>query len=569
VGFELREFRQMRGFLQQKIEDSQFKDFCTQFKFDFFADNEEFNERFNFGDNWKFLYNDRTREFFHDIGKVIDIGSNVIIFIYGSRNMGKSEVAQRVALEYKRMFKTIKRRDIKHYIGFSDGEMAKIFPQMKKGEFAIRDESPYISGEGRITVQKNLQNICNITRGYQVSFIFINPYVIEQEGIDYYLEVAGKDIENRLIRCLLYDRRHLLRGVVYIKLHEDDQLRQEYLKQKEENILRLMANAGGQYTGTDTERLLDHSIRLYNYCFKRGASSKTNIRTYLTNYNNQFKEGDANAIHGTAKYIDQLIDNVYLALNGESSILDEYLENKELEELSQQVSGFDFRPNNSIEEEAIEEVELEAEEVQSEFIDFLTAYYEKKLPDFVEISEKTNITKEDAIDILSMWAYGIGIREIGFSMENLHQGIIQDTLKLFKTGKRRSAKIPDDWRVYKCYEYWIAYKLNAKIISGHRKPDLQWEIMDDKLFGECKLWDDIKKNIALDKFEKFNIFKFNIKTSSFPIFFRNVKWGDVDYVMKADREGDNIINFQPLDEFILNGEFDIKDYYREEEEEEN
>jgi len=527
MGFEWKDYRAVKTYLQKQISDREFKNYCTEYKFDFFADNEDFNERFNIGENYKILTFDRTGDLLQDIQKVIQINSNIIIFVYGTRNMGKSEVAQALMLYYKQMFKIFRKRDVNDYIGFSDGDMAKIFPEMKKGDIATRDESPYLSGEGSTTTKRNLENICNITRGYQVSFIFVNPYLIEQEGVDYYLEIAGKNIRERKTRCLLYDRRQKLLGVVYVPLHDDEEKRKEYLRRKKENIKKIMANAGGQYAGVDKETLLKNSIAIYDYCYERGVSTKINIETQITNYNTQ----NTQEINGTDKYLKKLVQNVYNALHGESSILDDYIKQKRdaelLEELSQKVSEPEF----------ILEKELE----------------------IVEEQEESGF--ELVIGIMKMWAYGVGYREICYTTTELSNAIVQDILILFKRGKRHQKTIPDEWRTYKVYEYWIAYKYNAEIISGHRKPDLKFTIEDNAYYGECKLWDDIKKNITMDKLEKFNTFKSFPDIPYFPVFFRNVKWGDYDYLFKVEKDGYRVINFRKDEEFILNGVFDPEDFF--------
>ena len=436
-----------------KESEGRFQDFCSQFKFDLSADNEEFNERFNYGTNWKILLIDKTASFFADIGYAIKIVSNIIIFIYGPRNMSKSEVAQRIMMEYQDMFYYYKKREVDKYYGFSDGEMAKIFPQMKEGEIATRDESPNNSGEGTNTIKKNLENICNITRGYQVSFIFINPYPIKQEGIDYYLEVAGKDLENRLTRCLLYDRRHILRGVVYIKLHDDEDYRKEYKRRKKANIKRIMANAGGTYVGVDIDKLERDAIKLYEFCYKRNATTKINIETYLANYNKQFKERESNKkILGTNSYIRKLIQNVFNALNGMSSILDEYLENKDLEELAEEVDELSHKKQI---------------EKQSHEIDF---HETLSFPDFCY----RNIPDEKVARIGMSLARGDSLRTINDNYNDLNYNYIRETSTLLRTEGY-------EYRLGYLFEKWFGLTLGIPIdqlddyVAGvEHVPDLIW-----------------------------------------------------------------------------------------------
>jgi hypothetical protein len=548
-------------------------DFCEEYTFHLTGDRDSFNSRFNEGELWRFLLWDRTEDLFNDMDNCIIHGANFIIFIHGpGRFIGKSEAGFRLEFKYQKRYRELKGVFIKKYYGFDDGEMMEIFPQMKQGDIAMRDESPTPSGEGSATIKKNLTNICNITRGKQVCFIFVNPQRINEPGIDYYLEAAGMCREKKETRFLLYNRNEELMGVVYLKIHNDDKFRKEYVKRKNAFIDKILALSGGDYVIPDVEKLMQNAINLYEYCSNNNARSKLDVETYLENYNLQFKktEDQTKQIVGTGDYIKRLIHNVYKALRREASLLDDYLKQKDMNEIIEEEEDNRYIPNENEIQEAREEYN------GSGFVPFLVKWYNKKLPDIVRISEQNLLEKEIIVEILESWAYGLGIRKITHNYEEIDerrisQGIVNDITILFKDGKRNNITIKDDWRIYRCYEDWCSFKFNLQIISGHGKADFILLLKNGtEIKGECKIWDDQKGNIRKKKEKIYHTYKeYNAKKEqdpdfyidSFPVLWRNVKWGDQDFFYDISINGDIYFNHENDPTHILNNAQDLKNFY--------
>ena len=565
--------QELKDVVRATILKGEFHDFCEDYIFHFTGDRDAFNSRFNQGDMWKFLFYDRTEDLFKDIDTVIIEGANFLIFIHGpGRFLGKSEGGFTIEFEYQKRYKYHRRTKIEKYYRFDDGEMMEIFPQMKQGDIAMRDESPKTSGEGSDTITKNLENICNITRGKQVCFIFVNPKLIKVSGIDYYLEAAGICKKKRENRFLLYNRFYELMGVVYLKLHDDEEFRKEYVRKKNAFINKIMANSGGNYVPTDIEKYFKNAIDLYEFCNEKEARTKIDVETYLESYNIQFRkpEDQEKQIRGIGDYIKRLIHNVVNALKGKPSILEDYLRKKDIDEIAEEESQERYIPT----EEEIKEVQ--GKHKGSGFIPFLTKWYDKKLPERVRISEQTVIEKEIIIEILESWAYGLGIRKITHYYEEqndsrLSQGIVNDVTILFKDGKRNYFTIKDEWRLYRCYEDWCAYKYNLKVVSGHAKEDFILPLDNNlSIKGECKIWDDQKNNIRKKKEKIYHTYKEynerreqdpNFPFDSFPVLFRNVKWGDRDFFYDISLSGDLYFNHENDPTCIINNASEIKEFY--------
>ncbi|KKK56685.1 hypothetical protein LCGC14_3062040, partial [marine sediment metagenome] len=69
-------------------------------------------------------------------------------------------------------------------------------------------------------------------------------------------------------------------------------------------------------------------------------------------------------------------------------------------------------------------------------------------------------------------------------------------------------------------------------------------------------------NIAKDKFKFLNAFRSYPDIKYIPVFWRNVKWGDQDYLFKVKREGDRIFNFQANEIYILNQDFNFENFFK-------
>ena len=318
--------------------NSKNKDYCEVYEFDKIGDKENFNKKFNKPELRPYLFKDRTKDFFQDIDRQIELISNDVIMIFGPKGMGKSEVLQKIIKYWKRKFKEIKGIEVnKHslinYIGFSDSQMTSIARIMDRGDICGRDEDPNESGRGSKIDTGNFQNIINQTRELQTSFIFTHPEILKISGVDYFLEVAGKYRDTRTTRCVWYDRRGEILGMVNIELHEDDEFREAYGAKKKLNMENLLIYGGGSYSHYNKKKFIEDLIKLYEFCEECGANRFADVKTHLTNYNLQIdpkKEPDK-LIVGSIDYTNDVIRNVVNALKGNlrGNPLKEYIENQE------------------------------------------------------------------------------------------------------------------------------------------------------------------------------------------------------------------------------------------------
>ncbi len=255
-----------------------------------------------------------TWKFLKAIIERIKDNSNIIIVIYGTPNSGKSEGAQIIAFFIRYVFWKYAHKKIKIFTAFSTSEFQTILPEMKIGDVGIRDESPDESGAGSVNVQKYLNNITRIVRQNQNSFVFIDPTLIKLKVASFYLETAGKNKLTRKIRFILYDKDHKPMGHIYLPLHWCALFRKKYKMKKTANINSGLANAG-MVTPEINEKRIDRDEKLLlEYCIKKGATKKGEIRGQLDRYNRQFKRPE-DKIKGDGNYMDILIANVWHDLN--------------------------------------------------------------------------------------------------------------------------------------------------------------------------------------------------------------------------------------------------------------
>ena len=235
---------------------------------------------------------------------------------------------------------------------------------MGRGDVGLRDESPRISGTGARTIKGNLDNIVEIVRAHQNSFLFVSPRRIEASIVTYYLEMAGKDVDNRTCRCILYDPSFKDGqepiGRIFIELHNDKKFRNEYQERKNENIKKMLKTAGQQTVGFN-EELFDRDLKgLLEHCKRYKLKSKRSIESQIQIYNRRF-EKEEDKIQGSGNYIDTLVDEAFLILNNKKKMkLEEKKENKKEEEKVDELGLFKKFSFDHSEEEILEKVKKES-----------------------------------------------------------------------------------------------------------------------------------------------------------------------------------------------------------------
>ncbi|MCP4651534.1 MAG: hypothetical protein GY853_15840 [PVC group bacterium] len=296
------------------------RNFCKRFRLEDDIKEKTFNNKYNDPGLIHVFYrkNDYTESFLKSIQTRIRNQTNIILVIYGEPHSGKSEVGQSIAFNIVESFKEQLELSVRIRLGFSTSEFDGILRKLKKGDVAIRDESPKASGAGARTIKNNLDNIVEIVRANQNSFIFISPRKVEASVVTYYLEVAGKDYDNRKVRCILYDPAHKDGkepiGRIFFSLHENDRFRKNYEKKKLRNIEGILRNAGQVTVEINEERFNRDLDSLLEICRESGVKSKRDIESRIRAYNAKHEKQE-DKIKGTGKYIDNLVDETYLIIS--------------------------------------------------------------------------------------------------------------------------------------------------------------------------------------------------------------------------------------------------------------
>lgn len=258
-------------------------------------------------------------EFFGAITTRIYNKSHIIIFIFGPTNSGKSEVAQAIARKYQKIFYKVHKIYIEIMICFSEAEFSIAIKDLPIGHLVLADEVSKTSGKGSANLNKNTLNLLRIVRAHQNSFIFINPDLIETKMIDYYIEVLGKNYRTRKVRVILYKNmfdpitnQKFLQpiGKMYLKLHDDEEFREEYRQRKNLNIINMKHKRGAIETPIDINKLKKDANILAKICYRANIWKKIGMQIRLLNYNAKFdynNEEDKEKIIGGDTYFNELL----------------------------------------------------------------------------------------------------------------------------------------------------------------------------------------------------------------------------------------------------------------------
>ena len=226
------------------------RNLCKIFKMEDKLQAISFNKKYNNPKYSWILYEeyDYTSELVEAFSyRIVNI-NNVVIVVYGPPNSGKSERAQTIADFLRHKFKEILDKEIQVMISFSSADLDDNIINMEVGDVIIRDETPKLTGKGSHIAEWNVDNILKMIRLNQNNFIFVDPKVVIPDVVDFYLETAGKWKKGNLVRFILYvsigDKNREVLGHVYIPMHEDKEIRDQYEKKKKENIQKVKKDRG-------------------------------------------------------------------------------------------------------------------------------------------------------------------------------------------------------------------------------------------------------------------------------------------------------------------------------------
>lgn len=336
--------------MEAQDEEEPYYDFCSSYQLEDDIQNNLFNQEFNEPHLiWLFIDTNSkkrtapiTEDFLNAISQRIYNYSHINIFIFGTTDSGKSEGAQGLGDYYQREFYRLHDIKVKIPIAFSDADIDEIAPRLEYGSMVIRDESSSVTGDDSSVLKSKIGNLIRAIRCEQNSFIYVNPDIVEVPLVDYYLRTAGKkgvyrcvycdieylnmrrcpecysDLETVYSKCktrfIIYVKQidpmsnkasFIPLGRMYLGLHNNQELREEYEKKKRANAQYLKYNSG--LVNVHQDRVLKEAQILAKICLDGDIKSKIAMAVKMLEYNNQFTMDEANKMIGGSTNHNKLL----------------------------------------------------------------------------------------------------------------------------------------------------------------------------------------------------------------------------------------------------------------------
>ncbi len=236
-------------------QQSGFVDCCEEFQFIRAFDTINFNNKMNrlgivhlvLDEDYNF-----TEIFESEIIEPIRYHSNNTFGVIGKTGTGKSELAQTVVLICVKSNKNFLGREVNFYLCYTWEDFHETLKILKKGDIIWKDEMPKTMGKGSRLQKWEIENILHTVRKMENTFIFCDPVDIKIDLCDLYIESAGMNFKTRTNRFMLRNEKKQYFGHIYVKLHNNERLRDWYETQKDkfiDNILYL----GGKVNVTEKE----------------------------------------------------------------------------------------------------------------------------------------------------------------------------------------------------------------------------------------------------------------------------------------------------------------------------
>ena len=244
-------------------------DCCKEYKFIKKFQTISFNNKMN----WRKIthlvldeeYN-QTDILMHDITKPVKYGAPINIGIFGYTRAGKSEAAQLIYFLNKQANKKYKKRDVELYLCWVQADLYLALKKIRKGDVVWNDEQPRTIGEGRLKEKWAVDNVLHVIAKRENCFIFVTPKIdnIKSDICDLYLETAGQNHKTKINRFMILDDERRYMGHVYLKLHNNQEFRDWYEKQKDIFIDDISKNPKVKAV-KDKEELTQEEIDELNY----------------------------------------------------------------------------------------------------------------------------------------------------------------------------------------------------------------------------------------------------------------------------------------------------------------
>lgn len=207
--------------------------------------------------------------------------SNNVFGIIGKTGTGKSELAETITLICIKVNKDFLGRDIKFYLCYLWEEFHSILKLLKKGDIVWKDEMPRTMGKGSHLQKWEIENILHSIRKMENTFIFVDPMDIKVDLCDLYIESAGMNFKTRTNRFMLLNERKEYFGHIYVKLHEDERLRDWYETQKDKFIDFIKEKGGKVIIEEDEDEEDTPSIETFLRKNYKSRTKERDIDIYL------------------------------------------------------------------------------------------------------------------------------------------------------------------------------------------------------------------------------------------------------------------------------------------------
>ncbi len=265
-----------------------------------------------------------------DIVNPIKQGSNMTFGLKGFTGVGKSEGAIKIALRSKIANEKHLNRDTNGLYGFhlcwDKNEFEAALKILKKGDIVLKDEMPKHFGKGKLTQQWSIENVLDTVRMMENTFIFVDPRNINMD-CDMLLEAAGMDKKARINRFMILEEekgKEYYYGHVYIKLHDNNELRTWYEREKQKFIKRNL-KIGGKFKvkvidaelediDEELEEKLNYLKDNYTPPYKSEETKERNIMIWYL-HQLEFKDKQITDVSGiskgTIRYIYNKLDELF------------------------------------------------------------------------------------------------------------------------------------------------------------------------------------------------------------------------------------------------------------------
>lgn len=202
-----------------------------------------------------------------EIRYIIHRDKNTVNLIGGPQGGGKSRLGIGLLKNYEDIRLEEMNQIVHHHFTFSPSQLQSLFPKVDDGDFIQSDEWPRMSGANARVILDKLANLIDQLRATHKCVNICTPEIVDVEGLSNLFVPFGhykkfyetKDPNDMISRALWYHcdelktskKRFVLMGVIYIDMSKTEDIWQEYLKYKMENIKRLEKNRGGSGVGRE------------------------------------------------------------------------------------------------------------------------------------------------------------------------------------------------------------------------------------------------------------------------------------------------------------------------------